>query len=129
MDPHHLRLGVDGRNPGHPGLGGLAPGLALPFVAMAREGDAIGGVWGSLTPSQRDRLETMLYRREGLWPTLRAPFELRTLPLVLLRTLQRIGPESWFRRSLSPQLPPLEALPLPRHADRPARAGVPDHAR
>ncbi len=110
-------------------LEGLVPGLALPFVAMAREGGAIGGVWGPLTPSQRDQLETMLYRREGLWPTLRAPFELRTLPLVLLRILQRVEPERWFRRSLIPQLPPLVGLPLPRHADLPARAGAPDPAR
>ncbi len=110
-------------------LEGLVPGVVLPFLAMAREGGAIGGVWGPLTPSQRDQLETMLYRREGLWPTLRAPFELRTLPLVLLRTLQRVKPESWFRRSLIPQLPPLVGLPLPRHADLPARAGAPDPAR
>ena len=110
-------------------LEGLVPGVALPFLAMAQKGGAIGGVWGPLTPPQRDQLETMLYRREGLWPTLRAPFELRTLPLVLLRTLQRVEPERWFRRSLIPQLPPLEGLPLPRHADLPARAGAPDPAR
>jgi cellulose synthase (UDP-forming) len=110
-------------------LEGLLPGQTLPFLPMAQRAAAVGGSWGPLTPLQRDQLETLLYRREGLWPTLRAPFELRTLPLVLLRTLQRIGPESWFRRSLIPQLPPLEALPLPRHADRPARAGVPGHAR
>ncbi len=110
-------------------LEGLVPGLALPFVVMAREGGAIGGVWGPLNPSQRDQLETLLYRREGLWPTLRAPFELRTLPLVLLRTLQRVEPERWFRRSLIPQLPPLVGLPLPRHADLPAPAGAPDPAR
>jgi len=110
-------------------LEGLLPDLTLPLVPMALRAGALGGTWGQLTPLQRDQLETLLYRREGLWPTLRAPFELRTLPLVLLRTLQRIGPESWFRRSLIPQLPPLKALPLPRHADRPAPAGVPDHAR
>jgi cellulose synthase (UDP-forming) len=110
-------------------LEGLLPDLTLPFVPMARRAGAIGGDWGAITPLQRDRLEAMLYRREGLWPTLRAPFEFRTLPLVLLRTLQRIGPEGWFRRSLIPQLPPLGALPLPRHADPPARAGVPDRVR
>lgn len=110
-------------------LEGLVPGVGLPFVATARHGDAIGGVWGPLTPTQRDQLDTMLYRREGLWPTLRAPFELRTLPRVLLRTLQRVEPESWFRRSLIPQLPPLVGLPLPRRADLPARAGAPDPAR
>jgi len=110
-------------------LEGLVPGVALPFLVMAREAGAIGGVWGPLTPPQRDQLETLLYRREGLWPTLRAPFELRTLPLVLLRTLQRVEPESWFRRSLIPQLPPLVGLPLPRHADLAARAGAPDPAR
>ncbi|WP_254949521.1 MULTISPECIES: glycosyltransferase [unclassified Cyanobium] len=86
-------------------LEGLWPDLTLPFVPMAQHARAVGGTWGPLTALQRDRLETLLYRREGLWPTLRAPFELRTLPLVLLRTLQRIGPESWFRRSLIPQRP------------------------
>ncbi len=110
-------------------LEGLLPDQALPFEPVAQRAAEIGGTWGPLTPLQRDRLEAMLYRREGLWPTLRAPFELRTLPLVLLRILQRIGPEGWFRRSLIPQLPPLERLPLPRHADLPARAGVPDHVR
>jgi cellulose synthase (UDP-forming) len=105
------------------------PGQELTFVLMAREGRAIGGVWGPLTPSQRHQLDTILYRREGLWPTLRAPLELRTLPLVLLRTLQRVEPESWFRRSLIPQLPPLAGLPLPRRADLPERAGAPDPVR
>lgn len=108
---------------------GLLPGQTLPFVRVAQRGAAIGGTWGPLTPLQRDQLETLLYRREGLWPTLRAPFELRTLPQVLLRSLQRIAPESWFRRSLIPQLPPLAGLPLPRRADLPARAGAPDPAR
>ena len=107
-------------------LEGLLPDLRLPLVPMALRADALGGTWGPLTPLQRDQLEAMLYRREGLWPTLRAPFELRTLPLVLLRTLQRVGPDGWFRRSLIPQLPPLWGLPLPRHADVPTQAEVPD---
>jgi len=110
-------------------LEGLLTDQTLPLVAMAQRTGAIGGVWGPLSPRQRDQLDTMLYRREGLWPTLRAPFELRTLPLVLLRILQPVGPESWFRRSLIPQLPPLAALPRPMHADLPARAAMPDHAR
>ncbi|WP_216900090.1 glycosyltransferase [Synechococcus sp. CCY 9618] len=108
---------------------GVLPDLPLPFVPMAQGAGAVGGVWGPLTPLQRDRLDALLYRREGLWPTIRAPSELRTLPLVLLRLLQRIRPEGWFRRSLIPQLPPLAALPLPRHADLPAAAAVPDPAR
>ena len=107
-------------------LEGLLPDLRLPLVPMALRADALGGTWGPLTPLQRDQLEAMLYRREGLWPTLRAPFELRTLPLVLLRTLQRVGPDGWFRRSLIPQLPPLWGLPLPRHADVPTQAEVHD---
>ncbi len=94
-------------------LEGLAPGLDLPFVPMARRREAIGGCWGPLTPLQRERLEELLYRREGLWPTLRAPMEARTLPLVLLRLLRRVRPESWFNRSLVPQLPPREGQPLP----------------
>jgi cellulose synthase (UDP-forming) len=107
-------------------LEGLLPDLTLPLVPMVLRAGALGGTWGPLTPLQRDQLEAMLYQREGLWPTLRAPFELRTLPLVLLRTLQRVGPDGWFRRSLIPQLPPLWGLPLPRHPDLPAQAEVPD---
>ena len=94
-------------------LEGLVPDLGLPFVPMVRCQEAIGGCWGPLTPLQRERLEDLLYRREGLWPTLRAPMEARTLPLVLLRLLQRVQPEGWFRRSLIPQLPPREGQPLP----------------
>ena len=127
-----LECGADSRlleAAGPLSLGGLLPDLTLPFVPMAQRAAAIGGDWGPLTALQRDRLEAMLYRREGLWPTLRAPFELRTLPLVLLRTLQPIGPEGWFRRSLIPQLPPLGELPLPTQADLPARAGSPDQVR
>jgi cellulose synthase (UDP-forming) len=94
---------------------GLLPDLELPLVPMARRSDAIGGIWGPLTPLQRDRLEALLYRRERLWPTLRAPFEPRTLPLVLLRLLQPVPPEGWFLRSLIRQRPPGEGLPCPRH--------------
>ncbi len=110
-------------------LEGILPDLPLAFVPMARRAGAVGGVWGPLTALQRDRLEELLHRREGLWPTLRAPFEIRTLPLVLLRLLQRVRPEGWFRRSLIPQLPPLGGLPFRRHADLPASAAVPDPAR
>ncbi|KEF42256.1 MAG: glycosyl transferase [Cyanobium sp. CACIAM 14] len=97
-------------------LEGLLPGTPLPFLPVARRAGAVGGLWGPLTPSQRDRLDTLLYRREGLWPTLRAPFEPLTLPLVLVRLLQPVRPEGWFQRSLIPQRPP-SPPPLTRHGE------------
>jgi cellulose synthase (UDP-forming) len=95
-------------------LEGLVPGQGLPFVPMAMRAGAIGGCWGPLTPLQREQLEDLLYRRQRLWPTLRAPFEPPILPQVLLRLLQGVPPEGWFHRSLIHQLPPQEGLPLPR---------------
>jgi cellulose synthase (UDP-forming) len=103
-------------------LVGLLPDEPLPFRPVARRPGALGGLWGPLTALQRRQLEGLLYQREGLWPTLRAPFEPRALAAVALRLLQPIPPESWFKRSLIPQLPPTVLQPLPRHADPPAAA-------
>ncbi len=100
----------------------LPDGLPLPFLPVATGAGTIGGQWGPLTALQRQRLEELLYQRERLWPTLRAPFEPRALPAVALRLLRRIPPEAWFQRSLIPQLPPMDRLPLPRHADPTATA-------
>lgn len=62
----------------------------------------LGLRWDALTPAQRDRLQTYLYRRPGLWPTLPAPWDPLALAVVSGRVLQRIPPESWFSRSLRP---------------------------
>jgi len=104
-------------------LVGLLPdGRPLPFVPVANGPGTIGGLWGALSPLQREQLEGLLYQRERLWPTLRAPFEPRALPVVALRLLQRIPPESWFQRSLIPQLPPMAGLPIPSPAGPAATA-------
>ncbi len=114
---------LPGSGGGDLALAGLLPdGMPLPFLPVAGGPGAIGGLWGPLTPLQRERLEELLYRRERLWPTLRAPFEPRALPAVALRLLRRIPPEAWFQRSLIPQLPPMAGLPLPRHTDQAATA-------
>lgn len=114
---------LPGSGGGDLALTGLLPdGMPLPFLQVAGGPGTIGGLWGPLTPLQRERLEELLYRRQRLWPTLRAPFEPRALPAVALRLLRRIPPEAWFQRSLIPQLPPMAGLPLPRHADPAATA-------
>jgi cellulose synthase (UDP-forming) len=86
------------------GLEGLIPGEVLPLclAAVQREGGIlrIGGRWGELEGSQSRRLQEHLYRRQELWPVLRAPFEPRALLAVGLRLLQPVPPEDWFRRSL-----------------------------
>jgi cellulose synthase (UDP-forming) len=114
---------LQGAGGGDQVLVGLLPdGRPLPFVPVARGPGAIGGLWGPLSPRQREQLEGLLYQREGLWPTLRAPFEPRALPVVALRLFQRIQPETWFHRSLIPQLPPMAALPIPSPAGPAAAA-------
>jgi cellulose synthase (UDP-forming) len=91
-------------------LAGLIPGEMLPLclAAVQREGGIlrIGGRWGELEGSQSRRLQERLYRRQELWPVLRAPFEPRALLAVGLRLLQPVPPEDWFRRSLIAQSPP-----------------------
>lgn len=77
------------------------------LVCLSRQGRqrrlwAAGLEWDGLSAEQRDRLDTYLYRRPGLWPTTRAPLDLLALPMVARRLLQRIGPEGWFARSLLP---------------------------
>jgi cellulose synthase (UDP-forming) len=62
----------------------------------------LGLHWHALTPAQRERLQTYLYRRPGLWPTLPAPWDPLALGAVGRRVVQRIPPEGWFSRSLRP---------------------------
>ncbi|MEB3259957.1 MAG: glycosyltransferase [Cyanobacteriota bacterium] len=62
----------------------------------------LGLHWGALPPAQWERLQTYLYRRPGLWPTLPAPWDPLALGVVGRRLLQQIQPESWFSRSLMP---------------------------
>jgi cellulose synthase (UDP-forming) len=59
--------------------------------------------WQGLSPAQQEDLERVLYRRDGLWPSLRAPFEPRALLAVALRLPRKMPPEAPFRRSLIPQ--------------------------
>jgi len=84
---------------------GRRPGgsWALGRRAEVREtGVWLGLRWDALTPDQVDRLQTYLYRRPGLWPTLPAPWDPLALAVMGRRLLQRIPPESWFSRSVMP---------------------------
>ncbi|MCT0226230.1 cellulose synthase catalytic subunit [Synechococcus sp. CS-1328] len=76
-----------------------------------RDGWRLAGRWGALSPQQRDQLQTLLYRRDRLWPQRRAPFELLALPAVLRLLLRPCGPDTWFQRSLIPQRSWAEGLP------------------
>jgi cellulose synthase (UDP-forming) len=97
-------------------LEGLIPGEVLPLslAAVRRKRGIlrIGGRLDELDAAQRLRLQERLYRREGLWPVLRAPFEPRALLAVGLRLLQPVPAEDWFRRSLIRQASP-SVLRLP----------------
>lgn len=62
----------------------------------------LGLRWGALSDGQRERLQTYLYRRPGLWPTVRAPWDPLALAVVVRRLGQRIEPEGWLCRSLMP---------------------------
>ncbi|MEA5473094.1 cellulose synthase catalytic subunit [Synechococcus sp. CCY9201] len=76
-----------------------------------RDGWRLAGRWGALSPQQRDQLQTLLYRRDRLWPQRTAPFELLALPAVLRLLLRPCGPDTWFQRSLIPQRSWAEDLP------------------
>lgn len=106
----------EGGSDGGPAVGdalwleGLITGapLQLSIAAVERKDGIrrIGGRWGRLDPAQRQLLQERLYRRQALWPVLRAPFEPRALLAVALRLLQPVPPEDWFRRCLMRQSSP-----------------------
>jgi cellulose synthase (UDP-forming) len=89
---------------GHPLLA-EAP-WAVELACRAAEdrgrGERLGLRWGPLSDGQREQLQTYLYRRPGLWPTRRAPWDPLALVMVAHRVLQRRQPERWFSRSLLP---------------------------
>ncbi len=79
----------------------------LPLQPTARRGRRLGAHWGPLNAAQQQALFRFLYSREGLWPQRKAPPEPLALVVVLQRWLFGCPPESWFRRSLMPQNPPV----------------------
>ena len=79
----------------------------LPLLPIARRTRRLGAHWGPLSAAQRLALFRFLYSREGLWPQRKAPPEPLALVVVLQRWLLGRRPESWFRRSLIPQNPPV----------------------
>jgi len=100
-------------------LEGLLEGTPLPLEAETGRWGSQGALrlavrWQGLSPLQKEGLERVLYRRDGLWPRLCAPFEPRALLAVALRLLRRMPPEGPFRRSLIPQNPIPVPLPEPQ---------------
>jgi cellulose synthase (UDP-forming) len=99
-------------------LDGLVDGTRLPLQLETSRWGRHGALhlavrWQGLSSAQQEALERVLYRRDGLWPRLRAPFEPRALLAVALRLPRRMPPEGPFRRSLIPQNPvsgPIPAL-------------------
>ncbi len=86
--------------------------LELGWQARARgPGRRWGGSWcgsdaaAAPTPRERQRLQAFLYRRPGLWPSPRAPFDPPALLRALWRLLRPPRPETWFDRSLIRQCP------------------------
>jgi hypothetical protein len=79
----------------------------LPLQPRARRGRRLGAHWAPLSAAQRQAMFRFLYSREGLWPQRKAPPEPLALVVVLQRWLLGCRPESWFRRSLMPQNPPV----------------------
>lgn len=72
----------------------------------------LGGRWGeggegpgTLSPRDSERLQHLLYRRPGLWPSPAAPWDLGAVPRALLRLLQPATRDDWFARSLVLQCP------------------------
>jgi len=78
--------------------------LPWPVRLEARSGSRLGCSWVSLGASQRRHLQRMLYRRNGQWPTRRAPAEPLALAAAFLRLWRPMPAEDWFRRSLMPVL-------------------------
>jgi hypothetical protein len=62
----------------------------------------LGLRWEPLSAAQQDRLQTYLYRRPELWPTVRAPWDLLALAVLARRLMERVKPEQWMARSLLP---------------------------
>ncbi|MCS5690883.1 glycosyltransferase [Cyanobium sp. FGCU-6] len=103
-------------------LDGLVEDMRLPLrVETSRQGGQgallLAVRWWELSGPQQEALEWVLYRRDGLWPRLSAPFEPMALLAVALRLARRVPPEAPFQRSLVPQHP----LPGPRPALQPRR--------
>ena len=104
-----------------PAAGQGPPLLELPWIPQLQipprrlRGRRMGGPWGELpeepgsppvlADGADEQLQAFLYRRPGLWPSLRAPLDLLAVPRALVRLLRRPRPESWFDRSLMPQSP------------------------
>jgi cellulose synthase (UDP-forming) len=94
--PFALRLG-------HPLLADDAWAVAVECQSVdRRRGHRLGLRWGPLGDARRERLQTYLYRRHGLWPTLQAPWDPLALAMVTRRLLQRRPPEGWLSRSVLP---------------------------
>ena len=78
----------------------------------ACRGRRLGCSWApiaaELEEERKKWLQQRLYRRDGQWPTRRAPAEPLALAVILTRLLRPLAAETWLERSLLPANPPYE---------------------
>ena len=78
----------------------------------ACRGKRLGCSWApissELAEERQEWLQQRLYRRDGQWPTRRAPAEPLALAVILTRLLRPLAAETWLERSLLPTNPPNE---------------------
>jgi cellulose synthase (UDP-forming) len=78
----------------------------------ACRGRRLGCSWAPIAAELEDErkewLQQRLYRRDGQWPTRRAPAEPLALAVILTRLLRPLTAETWLERSLLPANPPDE---------------------
>ena len=78
----------------------------------ACRGKHLGCSWApisiELAEERQEWLQQRLYRRDGQWPTRRAPAEPFALAVILVRLLRPLAAETWQKRSLLPANPPNE---------------------
>ena len=87
-------------------------GLRWLLRLEACRGRRLGCSWApissELAEERQEWLQQRLYRRDGQWPTRRAPAEPLALAVILTRLLRPLAAETWLERSLLPTNPPNE---------------------
>jgi len=80
-------------------------------IEACRDG-RLGCSWApiaaELEEERKEWLQQRLYRRDGQWPTRRAPAEPIALAVILSRLLRPLAAETWLERSLLPANSPNE---------------------
>ena len=82
--------------------------LKLEACRAKRLGCSWAPISNELAEERQEWLQQRLYRRDGQWPTRRAPAEPLALAVILARLLRPLAAEIWLERSLLPANPPNE---------------------